>query len=119
RHDGYDVAGENGGTGSNESYKLDKISLYTRPDYEKHISNLAEATPIKEVHFVYDYYLCPNVPNNDQITETVGGVNINANKGKLTLREIYFSYGHSDKGKLSAYKFKYGDFNGDGDESND
>lgn len=109
RNDGYDVAGENGGTGSNAMYKLDKITLYAKPDYDAQ-GTAAEA--IKSVHFVYDYYLCPGVPNNGVPGSPEGS-------GKLTLREIYYTYGDSERGKLSAYKFKYGDFNGDGDESND
>lgn len=117
RHDGHDVVDENGGIGTQATYQLDKISLFTKPDFDDNYP--ATSIPIKEVHFVYDYYLCPNVPNNDGATELVDGVNINLNKGKLTLREIYFSYGNSDKGKLSAYKFKYGDFDGDGIETDD
>ncbi len=109
REDSYDVADENGGTGSNRMSKLDKISLYAKPDYDLQISNASHiATPIKEVHFEYDYYLCPGVDNNVDNGE-VGD-------GKLTLREVYFTYGHSMKGKLSAYNFKYGDTNGDGIE---
>ncbi|MEO9531942.1 MAG: hypothetical protein ABJG68_07555 [Crocinitomicaceae bacterium] len=112
RHDAHESDGENGGEGLDSMKKLEKISLFTKPDYEAHILDLNDATPIKEVHFVYDYYLCPNVPNNDGDSEIVDSQDINENKGKLTLREVYFSYGKSDKGKLSAYKFKYGDVDG-------
>lgn len=116
RHDANEVSGENGGAGTRNMKKLEQISLYTKPDYDAHVANLANATPIKSVHFVYDYYLCPDVENNDGATETVNGENINLKKGKLTLREIYFSYGKSEKAKLSGYKFKYGDLDLDGDE---
>lgn len=104
RHDAFEVIGENGGLGSRSMKQLDSISLYTKPDFDANGNN---AYVVKRVHFVYDYYLCPGVDNND-----LGG-------GKLTLREIYFTYGNSHKGKLSSYKFKYGDLNGDGIEDVD
>lgn len=112
RKDGHGVSDENGGIDTGQDvYKLDKISLYTKPEYD---ANPSTAIPIKEVHFVYDYYLCPGVDNNDDAAPTDNEL---ANQGgKLTLREIYFTYGNSNKGKLSAYSFQYGDLDGDGSE---
>ena len=58
RKDGYGVDGENGGgnTGTtSRMYKLNKISLYSKPEYDALHEN---AVPIKVAHFEYDYLLC-------------------------------------------------------------
>jgi hypothetical protein len=102
REDGFEVLNENGGQGTETVKKLDKIELYSRPEYEAHITNLNEATPIKTVHFEYDYSLCDGIPNNT------------TNSGKLTLRQLYFTYGKSNKGAMSPYVFSYADNNHDG-----
>ncbi len=102
RKDGHGVVNEDGGisTSSNQQL-LRKISLFSLPDYRE---NGADATPIKEVHFEYDYSLCGNHPSNDG---TSSGEN-NANKGKLTLKKIYFTYENSYKAKFNPYEFEYG-----------
>ncbi len=113
RHDGYGVANENGGrsTSTPSTHKLDKISLYSKKDYEDNGQN---AVPIKEVHFEYDYHLCPNVPNNDGQPELdANNDDLNEDKGKLTLTRVYFTYGNSNKAKFSPYVFDYSDFNPD------
>lgn len=74
---------------------LKSITLYARPEYEAHVNNLSQATPIQKVHFEYDYSLCPGYPGN-----LYGG-------GKLTLKKVYFSYQGSYKLKRSAYVFNY------------
>lgn len=80
----------------NYTFRLKRIVLYTREEYEKHQNSpLTTATPIKTVWFNYDYTLCPGINN----TWTEGG-------GKLTLTGIYFTYGNSSK-KVSTYKFQY------------
>ena len=96
RDDAKGVDSDNGGIGTTtvSSKMLKKISLYTVKDYNNGLN--PNATPIKEVHFVYDYELCQGVPNN-----------IN-NEGKLTLQKVYFTYRDSKKGKLSPYEFDYG-----------
>lgn len=100
RDDAKGVLDKNGEVVASSSMKvLKKISLYTKPDYKANELDLSNATPIKEVHFNYDYSLCPGVPNN-----LSGG-------GKLTLKEVYFTYGKSKKGKLSPYKFSYNGLN--------
>jgi hypothetical protein len=110
RQDGKDVAGINGGIGTGSSYMLEKITLYNKKDrYE------VNCVPIKTVHFVYDYELCGNVYNNTgnavdkngASTQLTGLPNVNINKGKLTLKQIYFTYGNSNKGALSRYNFSY------------
>ncbi|MEO5645218.1 MAG: hypothetical protein ABIS12_17990 [Bacteroidia bacterium] len=107
RKDGCGVLGENGGmnTDPSKSMKLlRKISLYVLRDY--HLNGV-NAVPIKEVHFEYDYSLCPDVPNNTGASETVSSVNLNAAKGKLTLKKVYFTYQNSNKARLSPYQFSY------------
>lgn len=100
RDDSYGVTDENGGIDVNNAmYKLDKISLYALPEYNR----LGDAaTPIKEAHFEYDYSLCQGVPNNKNFSQT----NSN-NRGKLTLRKIYFTYKNSNMGKYTPYVFNY------------
>ena len=71
---------------------LKEINLYSKADFLAHGTN---ATPIKTVHFVYDYELCRgiNQPVNDS--------------GKLTLKEIWFSYNGNNKGVINPYVFNY------------
>lgn len=73
--------------------RLDKIVLYSIPDLK--MVNSAP-TPIKTVHFDYDYSLCGGIPNSA------------TNEGKLTLTKLWFTYGTSAKGQLSPYQFTYG-----------
>lgn len=111
RHDAHGVLGENGGLNqSDASYKLDEISLYAKPEYD---AQGAGAIPIKVVHFEYSYELCGGVPNNDGIAEIVNGTDINAAKGKLTLKRIYFTYRDSKMGKYTGFKFHYDNLNPD------
>ena len=102
RDDACSVAGEDGGLNTAVTMqKLDKISLYTKQDY---VANGTAATPIKEVHFKYDYSLCPNVPNQRNYNaSTLTG------PGKLTLKKVYFTYRDSYRGKYSPYTFQYAD----------
>jgi hypothetical protein len=94
RDDGFGVEDENGGMAAqNFNKKLDKIILYSKPD---RLKNKANATPVKTVHFVYDYSLCPGTDNSKA-----------PQKGKLTLVRLYFTYGYSEKGSLSDYEFSY------------
>lgn len=108
RKDAYEVAGENGGQGDRTLEKLDKIILYTRCDRE---SNQGNAIPLKTVHFVYDYSLCQNIPSNR--VGALTGNEISNERGKLTLKKIYFTYEDSKKGQFSPYEFHYGDANHD------
>jgi hypothetical protein len=99
REDAVSVNGENGGmdTTNLKMQKLDSISLYTIPEYELLGDN---AVPIKTVHFVYDYSLCPDY-----------AYNITSGQGKLTLKSIYFTYENSKKGEYTAYNFTYSEVN--------
>ncbi|KAB2916173.1 MAG: hypothetical protein F9K23_08665 [Bacteroidetes bacterium] len=107
RSDANQVAGENGGLDSTASfYKLDSIRLFTK---EELIVNGANATPLKTVHFEYDYSLCPNAENNKLFVSSNAGVQ--PNTGKLTLKKIYFTYGKSRKGRTNSYQFTYDSHN--------
>jgi hypothetical protein len=100
RLDGYGVSDVYGAVDNTKKpLRLSKISLYSRPDYEANIANLANANPLKEVNFKHEYILCKNSPN--------------APSGKLTLTEIWFTYQKSFKGRLSPYKFTYSAHNPD------
>lgn len=94
---------------ANYSFRLKRIILYTRDEYEKYASNsynlLTAAMPIKTVWFNYDYSLCPGIKNSW------------TNEGKLTLKSIYFTYGQSTK-KISTYKFDYSAVNPSYNQSN-
>ncbi len=113
RHDGLAAQSVNGGQGTNptKTKYLKSVALYAKPEYDADAANnYVNAVPIKVVHFVYDYSLCPGVLNNDGVPEMVNGSDINVAKGngKLTLKEVYFTYGKSDKAKVNKYKFSYG-----------
>lgn len=100
RDDGAAALGRNGGIdGSKRMKRLSKITLYSKPDYEAHIADLSNATPLQEVNFCYDYSLCQGYPANT--SGTMG------QQGKLTLTKIYFTYQGSGKMKRSSYTFEY------------
>jgi hypothetical protein len=110
RKDGHGVKGENGGLDLGEAskmWKLDKISLYSKPEY---LANPETATPIKEAHFVYDYSLCKGVLNNSKET-AIAPTEIENQGGKLTLKKIYFTYRNSNMGKYTPYEFNYDESN--------
>lgn len=107
REDGLGVSGQRGGLdgstlaeipNANKLKRLDKITLYAKPDK---INGRNEA--LKTVYFKYNYSLCPQTPNS----LAPGG-------GKLTLEKIWFTYGNSNKGILNPYQFEYADTNFDG-----
>lgn len=98
RKDGYGVKDENGGLGEDSKmYRLEKISLYSKPEYDAKGEQLA--TPIKEAHFEYNYSLCQGIDNTVN-TET-------GQKGKLTLSKVFFTYKNSKMGKFTPYVFNY------------
>lgn len=106
RIDGAAALGRHGGFDTLKRMKLlRKITLYSKPDYEANIADLSNATPLQEVHFVYDYSLCQLYPANTSM--------ITDEQGKLTLKEIYFTYQGSGKMKRSSYTFEYNGENPD------
>ncbi len=92
RSDLLDIDERGNKTNTGKAMCLKQIDLYSKADYLK---NGTLATPIKTVHFVYDYELCRGVnqPVNDS--------------GKLTLKEIWFEYNGNNKGILNPYVFNY------------
>ncbi|MCH2231405.1 MAG: hypothetical protein MK105_13795, partial [Crocinitomicaceae bacterium] len=102
REDGYEAKGElvdedeSNIHGTNSLKALKSIKLYSKNEY---LANPANAIPVKEVHFEYDYSLCPGVPNNIN-----GG-------GKLTLKKVYFTYEGSNRMEYSPYEFTYSNNN--------
>jgi len=110
RKDGYGVNGENGGGSTStpsRMYKLNKITLYSKPEYNSLGEN---ATPIKVAHFVYDYSLATGVDNNFGETSLESN-ELQNQRGKLTLKKIFFTYRNSNMGKYTPYTFKYSSFN--------
>ena len=111
RRDGFGVSGKYHTTSSTvagESYKLDKISLFSK--LERYPNGVFDpnAEPIKIINLKYDYSLCGNTLNNDGgTTFDPQGNNLNINKGKLTLKEVNFTYESSTRGMLSPYQFIY------------
>lgn len=110
RHDALGALDADGGIDTNRPLqKLDSIALFAKAE------GLATGTPLKTVHFEYNYSLCADVPNNSgQSVDKYGntgaapGDNINADKGKLTLKKLWFTYrGLKSKGALSPYLFTY------------
>ncbi|WP_428741576.1 thrombospondin type 3 repeat-containing protein [Tenacibaculum sp.] len=113
RKDGYAVKGENGGRSATvTSKKIDKILLYSKKEYQEKKEN---ATPIKTAHFVYDYSLCKELPNNNNSTELLEN-ELSNDGGKLTLKKVFFTYENSNMGAYMPYEFNYGqiDTNNDG-----
>lgn len=94
RLDALSVTDGNGGLNTNGArmQKLDSIQLFAIPDLESN----PNTKPIKTVHFVYNYELCPGYSGH------INGT------GKLTLKEVYFTYEGSHKGRKTPYKFEYG-----------
>ncbi|HTA26700.1 MAG TPA: hypothetical protein VK809_02850 [Bacteroidia bacterium] len=102
RYDGLGVVDSNGGADASKPLKCVKeIKLYSKADL---IQNGVNAVPIKTVHFVYDYSLCRGVPNSDSAAT-------GKRTGKLTLKQVYFTYGNNTEGSLNSYTFNYSGFN--------
>ncbi|WP_264793711.1 hypothetical protein [Aureispira anguillae] len=98
------------------SYKLDRILLYSKKEISD--KGLANASTLKTVNFTYDYSLCKNALNNDNTATISSAENANIKNlntasplGKLTLKEVYFTYEDNDRGELSPYVFEYNPYN--------
>lgn len=104
RHDGYGAHTEYNQSSdkkfdsSQKLKKIDEIRLYSKND---------RTTSVKTIHFEYNYELCANVQNNDGASEIINSEDINASKGKLTLKKVWFTYGNNNKGQYSPYQFNY------------
>lgn len=101
RSDGYgakELESDNGGRGTQKLMQIDRISLFSKSD---------PGVPVKTVHFEYTYDLCGNVENNSTVPVIKNGINLNQDKGKLTLKKVWFTYGKNRKGRFSPYIFDY------------
>lgn len=78
---------------STQKYKLDSIKLYSKKELALGYN---QAKPIKVAHFRYDYSICQGVKNN------TGGA-----LGKLTLKEVFFTYGNNKRAAFNKYRFSY------------
>lgn len=114
RLDGKGVLGENGGLDNSQTLKyLKSIDLFSKEELKVAEAESRTPIPIKTTHFQYNYELCGNVLNNNgaSVMDDVDGdgtlENINAAKGKLTLKRIWYTYGESTLGELSSYYFTY------------
>ncbi|NII25343.1 hypothetical protein HB364_09640 [Pseudoflavitalea sp. X16] len=92
RHDAMGVTSWNATTpGGVKQKALREIRLYSKADLTR---------PIKVVKLNYEYLLCQQLPNFNPDAAT-------PQKGKLTLKEVYFQYGNSPKGSNHRYAFSY------------
>ncbi|MEP1490171.1 MAG: thrombospondin type 3 repeat-containing protein [Algibacter sp.] len=110
REDGIGVANENGGNGSGRLQKIDKILLYSKPEYDANKALLDDddetndpVSSIKTAHFEYDYSLCKNLPNHTDYDPE----DLENQDGKLSLKNVYFTYRTSNMGKYTPYTFNY------------
>ena len=123
RKDARGVRDENGGapSGGQYMYKLNKVSLYSKPEaqaaniLDDDASNDLPVDPIKTAHFVYNYSLCKGVDNNlggapeaNELLNPNTGV---LDSGKLTLKKVFFTYRDSKMGQYTPYEFNYDSFN--------
>ncbi|MCK6640919.1 MAG: hypothetical protein L6Q81_12630, partial [Bacteroidia bacterium] len=117
------------GTITNSMYKLDQIALYSKAEYYLNITNRtlrSNPIAIQKAHFRYTYDLCPNVPNNTNANVNEFGAtvpqndpsNVNAARGKLTLKKLFFTYETSSRGEFSPYIFNYDNSNPQYDRKN-
>lgn len=109
RQDGIEAADDNTAAkdptarGSKKMQMLERIELYAKP-----VTDGGAYKLIKTTHFDYDYSLCGNVPNNFGVADpNNNGEPINSNKGKLTLKKVWFEYEGIHNVKISPYKFDY------------
>lgn len=101
RKDGLGASNIHGGVNTSTTMKkLDKIVLYSKADWLK---NGTAAIPVKTVHFEYDYSSFPGMPNNSGVQDG----NDNLQKGKLTLKKVYFTFGENQRGRLNPFVFEY------------
>jgi hypothetical protein len=116
RKDAMGVLGQNGGQGGQAMMRIKSIRLYSKPELKAagisisqalDVNSVLSIKPIKTAHFEYDYSLCGNIPANNGVPENVGSDNLNKNKGKLTLKKLYFTYRSSNMGKFTPYMFNY------------
>jgi hypothetical protein len=119
RLDGWEVSNENGGinnVGITQLY-LQQIVLFSKKEFYKNGFN---AEPLKTVNLDYSYDLCKNY-NQFSLRTGIGATSHplynwltkEANKGKLTLHKIWFTYGKMGVNTSAPYVFEYKNDNPD------
>jgi hypothetical protein len=103
RLDALGVQDEKGTFANPSSLKLDAIKLFSKSAIIANNGSMLGVTPIKTIYFEYNYSLCPGTFNSDYDASQ------NPDRGKLTLKKVYFTYGNSVKSGLSPYEFSYDD----------
>lgn len=97
-----------GNSANQKLQMLERIELYAKP-----VDGTNQYKLVKTTHFEYDYSTCGYVPNNIGHAVDRNGdpptllPNINANRGKLTLKKVWFEYEGVVNAKISPYKFDY------------
>lgn len=82
-------------------FKLDSVKLYSKLDNVK---------PIKSIYFQYNQYNegSSRFWVNNNLPELCNGVeNADTDRGKLTLKAVYTTYGDNEKGLNNPYVFNY------------
>ena len=108
RKDVNEITDSDGTSSSSSSAlkKLVRIELYSKSGY-------GSKPPIKVVHFRYDYSLCQEsytgeLNKGGSLSDDEVYVTTQNNRGKLTLKEVYFTYNGEDAGEEDRYLFNYG-----------
>ncbi len=94
RKDMKEANGEHGEiASSSNTLKIDEIRIYEKKSFLKLKEN---AVALQVIHFGYDYSLCKGTPN--------------AETGKLTLKNVWFTSNGSKRGAKNPYTFDYGNY---------
>lgn len=101
------------------SYKLDKISLYTKIErFNAEGGRKTGAVPIQTVHLNYAEAgdeLCKGISNSGNGTKPGSS----ENRGKLTLQSVHTNYRNNTRGELTPYIFTYNAGNSQGEYNYD
>lgn len=101
RDDAKEALSKNGGRGSEGMKRLKEINIYSKPNWVKYGEN---AKPVKTIYFEYSNELCKYTPDNKW--KNNGSV-ADVEKGKLTLKKIWFTYNGNNKAIRNRYQFNY------------
>jgi len=87
------AASSNTAIGTKQLEYLERIELYAKPAGGSNDCKL-----LKTTYFSYDYSLCQNLPNS---------AGTGSDKGKLTLKKVWFEYEGTANARISPYQFVY------------
>jgi len=107
RKDCREVTGETApAKGTEGYYKLDRVDVYVKSERYPAGSYNGSAKPVQSCHFVYDYSLCQNTPDNNA-SQSLTSNELSNEGGKLTLKKFYFTYRNNTRGASTPYTFDY------------